>query len=462
MSEPSQPILLEAGEPHAIDHRSILSLAWPVILTNLLTTAVQWVDLFMVARLGKETVAAVGLASFLTTLIWAVLTAVQTGTQILVAQAYGAGTRRLIDTTVQLALLIGSVIALAVAVVLNLPGNDLVFRAFLAFDTELIVAEIGASYLAITLLVLPAMLVSLVGQAALRAVGDTRTPLWLTGAANVLNAALNYALIFGKWGAPELGVIGAAWGTVGARSVEALAYLVLLYSGQLKVALRLSRFRFDVATIARLFRLGIPTALEQLVITTGLLIYQRVMASYGTEALAGYQVGVILLQASFMPGFGLSVAATTLVGQWMGAGQSATARIAGDRCRNLAVLLMSALGVVFIIIARPFATLVLPDESVVPIAVGFIWVLACAQPAMAAHFALGGALRGAGEVRSPLIGALLSMYVGRLPISLLAAFVFEGPILYAFVGMFLSHLLHAAFLWWRWRSGSWQLLATAA
>ncbi len=448
--------ILEVGAPHAVDRRSILALAWPVILTNVLTTGVQWVDLLMVAQLGTATVAAVGLAGFLTTLFWAVLMALQTGTQILVAQAYGARDRRTIDHVVQLALLLGGGLALLISWVAAREDGALLRWAFLAFDVEEAVATIGTQYMRIIMMVLAAMVVSLVAQAALRAVGDTRTPLWLTGGANLLNVFCNYVLIFGKFGAPAMGVEGAAWGTVIARALEALAYLALLYSGRLAISLRARRFAWDWPRLFSLLRLGAPSAGEQMVVMTGLLVYQRVIAEFGTAALAAYQVGVILLQAAFMPGFGFSVAATTLVGQWMGAGRTEVAREAGNRCLRLAVLLMSVMGVLFFIFAEAFARRVLDDDAVVPIAVGFIRVLALAQPFMAVHFALTGALRGAGDVRSPLLAAIFAMYLGRLPISVLAAFVFGGSITYAFIGMWLGHFIRSGILSLRWRGGRWK------
>ncbi len=431
-----------------------------MILTNLLTTAVQWIDLLMVARLGKQSIAAVGLSGFLTTLLWSVLMALQIGVQIVVAQAWGAGDRRTIGRSVQAAAALGVGFAIVVTAVFS-SNPWLLQRAFLAFDTESAVAQIGATYMRITLIVLPGMIFTLVAQAALRAAGDTRTPLWLTGLANVVNAGLNYVLIFGKLGMPELGVAGAAWGTVIARALEACAYLVLLYSGQLRVSLERRLYSWDLGLLRRLLHLGAPAALEQGVITLGFLLYNRVMASYGTDALAAYQIGVILLQAAFMPGFGFSVAATTLVGQWVGGGSPAQARLAGERCRWLAVGLMTTLGIAFFAFARPFSAWILDDPGVVEIAVLFIRALALAQPFMAVHFALSGALRGAGDVRSPLYAALVAMYAVRLPISMIAAFVLEGPILWCFVAMIAAHMARATVLDRRWRRGTWEGAPTA-
>ena len=438
------------ARPLPIDRRSILALAWPVILTNLLTSGVSWIDLLMVSHLGKETVAAVGLATFLQTLLWTLLTSVQIGVSIVVAQAWGAGQREVAEKAAHQAIALSVVVAAALVVLLCPPHGVSVLRgAYRLLDAEPAVAEIGAHYLRIVLLVVPAFALSLVGQAALRSTGDTRTPLLLTGAANVINAGLNYVLISGKFGAPELGVAGAAWGTVGARIFEATAYAVLLRRGRLRLTWTFASLAPDRATIGRLLRLGLPAGGEQLVVSTGFLLYNRAIGSYGTDALAAYQIGVILLQASFMPGFGFSVAATTLVGQRVGAGDTTGAREAGLRCNVLAVAMMSAMGLAFFFLARPFARFVVDDDAVVPQAVLFTRLLALSQPAMAMHFALAGALRGGGDVRTPLVASLLAIYGARLSVSFAAAYVLDKPLAWLWWAMVADHHLRAAVLWWR-------------
>jgi putative MATE family efflux protein len=443
--------------PLPIDRRSILRLAWPVILTNLLTSGVSWIDLLMVSHLGKETVAAVGLATFLQTLLWTILTSVQIGVSIVVAQAWGAGERAQAEKATGQAIGLSVVVAAAMSVVLCLPTGSVLLRgAYGLLDAEPAVAEIGARFLRIVLLVLPAFALSLVGQAALRATGNTRAPLWITGAANVVNASVNYVLISGRFGAPALGVEGAAVGTVVARLLEAAAYTMLLRHGRFGLALRLASLAPERATLARLLRLGLPAGGEQLVVTTGFLLYNRAIGSYGTEALASYQIGVILLQASFMPGFGFSVAATTLVGQRVGAGDTTGAREAGLRCNVLAVAMMSAMGLAFFFLARPFARFVLDDDAVVPQAVLFTRLLAISQPAMAMHFALAGALRGGGDVRSPLFASLLAIYGARLGVSFAAAYVLGKPLEWLWWAMVADHHLRAAVLWWRYGGSPYQ------
>jgi Na+-driven multidrug efflux pump len=154
-----------------------------------------------------------------------------------------------------------------------------------------------------------------------------------------------------------------------------------------------------------------------------------------------------------MPGFGFSVAATTLVGQRVGGGDTAGAREAGWRCNRLAVTMMSALGLAFFVLARPFARFVLDDPSVVPQAVLFTQMLALSQPAMAMHFALAGALRGAGDVRTPFVASLLAIYGARLSVAFAAAYALALPLVWLWWAMVADHHLRAGLLYWRFARG---------
>lgn len=442
--------------PPAITNRVIFALAWPVVTTNLLMSAVTWVDLYMVGRLGKEELAAVGLSNFVLHIFIIVLMAVSQGTATVVARAYGANDRRGVDQGFQQSLLLGSVLAVIVTALACRPNSSLLYDLFIWCDAAPHVAELGAEYMRIVLYANTAWVISLVCAAALRSTGDTRTPLWLSGTTNVLNIILNYALIFGHFGAPAMGVAGAAWGTAISRGVEAVCFLVLTGSGLLRVRFSPLHWSLDRSTVRRIMAVGLPAGGEQFLMSAGFLLYNKLIASYGTEALAAYQIGVVMLQFSFMPGVGFSVAGTTLVGQWIGAGDEDQAARAGEACAKFAGVFMSALGVVFVIAAGPFARAYLNDATVVPLATVFIRLLAISQPTMAIHFTLSGALRGAADARSPLRAVIISMYLVRLPISLLTVYVLEWDVYWVWIGMVLSHLARAEYMLMCWRDGRWR------
>lgn len=442
--------------PPAPTTRNIMSLAWPVVLTNLLVSAVGWVDLGMVGRLGKESFAAVGLSGFIMGLFFLVFMAVAIGTAAVVAQAYGAMDQARVDRATQQSMLLGTGFAFVLTAIACWPGSSLLHRLFLFEDAAPEVARLGAQYLRIVLLAGVPTAVVLIAQAALRSTGDTRTPLWLTLVSNTLNIVLNYMLIFGHWGAPELGVAGAAWGTAISRVVECGSYLALMATRYLRVRLPLRHWALDWPMIRSILRIGLPAAGEQLLVTFGFLMYNKLIATYGTNELAAYQLGVVMLQFAFMPGMGFSQAATALVGQWIGAGDRDVADRAGVACTNLACIFMTAMGVVFVVAAEPFARLYLGQPAVTPLATTFIRLLAISQPTMAIHFTMSGALRGAADTRAPLWAAVISMYLVRLPVALCVVYVFDWSVYWVWMGMVFAHLARAEYLYWRWRRGGWR------
>lgn len=444
--------------PPAPTSRNILSLAWPVVLTNLLVSAVGWVDLGMVGRLGKEPFAAVGLAGFIMGLFFLVFMAVSIGTAAVVAQAYGANDAARVNHATKQSMLLGGGLALALTLVVCWPSSSLLYRLFVWEDAAPAVAVLGAAYLRIVLLASVPTGITLIAQAALRSTGDTRTPLMITGVTNVINIGLNYMLIFGRWGAPELGVVGAAWGTAIANTIGCVAYLGLMGTGALRVQLTRRAWGFEPAMMGSIMRIGGPAAGEQLLGSVGFLLYNKVIAGYGTNELAAYQLGVVMLQFAFMPGMAFSVAATTLVGQWIGAGDRDLAERAGLLCTNIAGVFMTLMGVVFLLAAEPFARAYLGDPEVTPLATTFIRLLALSQPTMAIHFTIAGALRGAADTRAPLWASLISMYLVRLPIAAITAYLLHWSIYWVWMGMVFAHLSRAEYLYWRWRRGGWRTI----
>lgn len=173
----------------------------------------------------------------------------------------------------------------------------------------------------------------------------------------------------------------------------------------------------------RVLTIGYPTAAEQVLMQIGFFFYLMFAARYGTSAVAAYFIGVRILALSFLPGFGFAAAAAALVGQNLGANDPERAERSGWEANRLAMYLMSAAGVLIFVAARPIAALFVNDTAVVDDAVSFIYALAAAQPLMGIDYTIGGALRGAGDTRFPLITVFVGFYGCRLTCAYLAAMV---------------------------------------
>jgi putative MATE family efflux protein len=208
--------------------------------------------------------------------------------------------------------------------------------------------------------------------------------------------------------------------------------------------------------VRRILDVGYPAAAEHLLMQVGFLAYMVFAARYGTAAIAAYFIGVRILALSFLPGFGFGAAAGTLVGQALGARRPDEATRSGWTSTGLAVALMTAGGAILVVTARPVARLFVTDPAVVDAAVPFIVVLAAAQPLMAIDFALGGALRGAGDTRFPLAVALLAFYGCRLGSAWVITFRLGLTIEWLWLALVGDYLVRSVLKVWRFHSGAWQ------
>jgi putative MATE family efflux protein len=431
--------------------RTIWALAWPVIATFALESLVGLVDTLMVGRLGASAVAAVGIGAQILSFVHVVMTAVGTGTFAVVARRMGAGERPAAEEALRQSILAAAVLSAAVV----LPVVALAPVLVRAFGVDEPVVVQGAPFVRRVMLAVPAGSVVFVIGSALRAAGDTRTPLLVGALVNVVNVAGNWVLIFGKLGFPALGVVGSATATVVAFNLGAAVGLVLLLRGDLKLGLRRGGWRLRRRVVRRVLAVGVPAAAEQLLMQIGFFVYLVFAARHGTSAVAAYFIGVRILALSFLPGLGFAAAAATLVGQHLGAGTPERATASGWAASRLALLLMSAAGAVIFAFAAPIARAFVDDPAVVADAVSFIRVLAAAQPLMAVDYALGGALRGAGDTRFPLVAVVVGFYGARLLFAW-AAVGLGADLFWVWFALLPDYVARGALKAWRFRSGGWQ------
>jgi putative MATE family efflux protein len=428
------------------------SLAWPVIIAFSLESVVGLADALMVGRLGAGAVAAVGVGVHILSAVNVGMVAVGVGSLAVVARHVGAGERGLAEGALRQAI----VTAFCLAGLGALPVVAWAPAIVRGFGVASDIADTTAHFVRLVMLAVPSDAVVFVIASSLRAAGDTRTPLAIGVLVGTANVVIAWALIFGRFGLPALGVSGAALGTAAAFALGAVAGLVLLARGGLALQVRWTRFRLEPAFIRRILRVGTPAALEHLLMQSGFLAYMMFAAHYGTGAVAAYFIGVRVLALSFLPGLGFGAAAGTLVGQGLGARRPAEAERSGWVATGLAVGLMSAGGVVLLVAARPVARLFVSDPAVIEAAVPFIRVLAAAQPLMAIDFTVSGALRGAGDTRFPLAVAALAFYGGRLGASWVITRWLDVDIVWLWSTIIGDYLLRAVLKSHRFHSGRWK------
>jgi putative MATE family efflux protein len=402
----------------------IWQLAWPVMLSMLLVNTVSIVDVAMVGRLGADAMAAVGYATQFHFLAQSVLL-----------------------------LWVAAVTALVIVVaVLAAP------RLWLGWlGAEPGVTELTIPYLNLVLGSSLLLAVAMTLENALRANRDTRTPMWIATVVAVVKILLNALLIFGTLGFPRLELVGAGLATLGSQLVGLLLFGAAARRApeSSPLALRPRDLREARPLLREVVRLSLPGVGERLAMNLALLAYFRVLAEYGTVAIAAYTVGIRLLSFSWIPGTGFGAASATMVGQALGAGDPRAAARAGWHATRLAVGVALLLGALCVVARTPLARLFIDDAATVATLGPFLLCLALAQPFLQAHFALGGAHRGAGDTWTPFLAAAAGNWALRVPLAVLFAYVLELDLVWVWYALVFDHATRTAWLAWSFRRGSW-------
>ena len=443
---------LVAETPQPSVRRRVLALAAPVIGENLLQTLLGVVDTILVSWLGVVALAGVGAALQVIFVLIAALSALSVGASVLVAQAYGAGDKAAAGRFARQTLIWSAL----VSVPLSLVGLALTGPVIALFGLAPDVARVAVDYLQVTMGSLATIVVLLIGGGVLRGAGDSRTPMLVTGIANVINVALAYGLIYGHWGLPALGAVGSAWATFASRLVGAALLVWALVRGRNGVSIAGRNWAPQLGVAREVLKIGLPAALEEVLVIAGIAALTPVVAGLGTVSLAAHRVAINVLSLSFLPGIGFGLAATALVGQSVGANRHSEAREIAGIALRWALAWMSALGVIIAIwapdLVRLFINQPTPDNlALVDVGTLTLRVMALTQPFWAASFVLAGALRGTGNTRTPLLITGVSIWVAVLLAWIGARFVVPhlAAVWFAFV---ITGPLEVYFFWQAWRA----------
>ncbi len=450
MSSSSQS--LDGGEPPERKMPGILQLAWPAVLGNLLYSTVAMVDIKIVGSLGASAVAAVTTGNRIFFVFQAVIMAMSAGTTAMVARAWGAGDRDEAERITKVSVIVGA----SVGLLLSVPG--VLFSGSLAaiFRLEAETVAQASDFIFYLSFFNGSFAVAMILGTAIRAAGDTLTPLALGAITNVVNVVLVYALVYGRLGAPEMGVKGAAVATGTAFTLGALLSLLFWLKGWFRIGYPRGR-SFSSERLRQLLKIGYPSGLEQAAVQLGFILFLWIVSFYGTAPYAAYGIGVQILSFSFVVGFGFSIAASTHVGHLLCANNPDGAAQSGWRALKLSVGSMVLLGALIIGFAEPIARFMIDDDEVVRLTVVFIYILGAVQPLMAIEFTLGGALRGAGDTRFPLLTTIIGLVIVRGSVAALFLWL-DYPVEWIFAALIVDYVVKATMLIVRFRRGWWKTI----
>jgi putative MATE family efflux protein len=385
----------------------IVALAVPAMIENILQTIVGFVDTLFVSRLGLNEVTAVGIANAVLAVYIAIFMALGVGTSSLIARSIGSGDINKAKSIAQQSTILSAIFGLLFGLI------SLVFSEHLLrlMGAESEVLRDGVSYFKIV--AIPSIFISLMFTlgSILRAAGDTKTPMKVSWWINILHIGLDYLLIFGFFGLPGFGVEGAAWATVVVRVIGTIALFHYIKQSKLSFSLLGKVSKGDSYSI---LKLSTPAAIERLIMRLGQVLYFGLIVKIGADTYAAHTIAGNIETFSYMPGYGLAIAATTLVGQSIGAKRFKDAYAYGMITTVIAIVFMSFIGILLFFLSPWFASWFTTEKNAVDMVVTALRIDAFAQPALAIGLVLAGALQGAGDTKSPMYSTALGMWVIRI------------------------------------------------
>lgn len=432
--------------------KAVFLLAWPVVVEMLLQSSVGIADVAMVGRLGPASIAAIGLCNQFVMLLLTVFAAVRTGTTVLVARLAGAGDVKGASRAAKQSLIL-SIAASLVLAAFGVLMPELGMR-FLGAEQEVISAGVG--YMRFKSLSIIFAIIVMTSTGILRGCGNTLTSMWVNATINISNIFLNWIFIFGNLGMPAMGAAGAGFATMIARAVGSALILSVLVRGSstVKISLR-GNYRLQWQVVKRILNVGIPAAVEQILLRGAQVFFTMIVTGLGTNMYAAHQIALRADSVAFMPGFGFAVAATTLVGQNLGAEQPETARKAGYLTMYMGIGFMTAMGALLFTFARPVVGFFTTEPEVIAAGAKVLRIMAFAMPFMAIARISAGALRGAGDTRFVMWGTGFGIWAARLGLAFVFVKVLGWGLTGAWLGMCADHITRAVIFLVRWHQGRW-------
>lgn len=413
----------------------VVKISLPMIISELSNSVYALTDTYFVKGLGTVALAGVGLGSYLSWLFFVIISLFYNGVLIYVAQSYGAGKLEYAKRGLSEALLYGFLIVSVLSLTGYYVGG---YILMLQAGGTGPVWEIAKSYFTVRVLGLPISLIVWSMDAGLRAVGATKQSMYVNLYSVALNIVLDPLLIYGYIGFPRLGVVGAALATV--ISIALMIPMEYYYLAKNNLA---PRKLYKPKIVFKIMDLGLPIMFERLIFATGNNIYISLISRCGEAALAAHQIGIRIESLIFMPGFAFSMAASALVGQEIGADNVVGGRRIGWETIKLGVMFMSLMGFAVAAaayyITMPFAT----DPAVHGLATIYLILAGLSEPGLGLAMVIGGAIRGAGNTRIPLIINAGSLYLSRvIPAMILVNYLgVLGPWLAMFIDVYIRGIM---------------------
>lgn len=424
----------------------------PLIIEQALALSIGFIDTMMVASIGDHAVSGVALVDSINFLAINFFSTVAAGGAIIVGQYLGRGDRKMGSHAArQLFLVVAflSIITAIVAVAFNRPILQMLFG-----DVEASVMSSAVTYFYVTAASFPFLGLFNISASLFRVMGDSKKAMINALVMNVINIVGNAIFIFiFKWG-----VFGAAFATLISRVISSITMMHMLRNPKLPISVSSYRVRdIDYKTVKRILRVGIPNGLENSIFQIGKIIMTSLVATFSTASIAAHAVANSLTGLAIVPGAAIGLAITTVVSRSVGAGELGQADYYTKLLMKKGYLYMAMLNIPIMIFLKPILSMYSLSAESLDLAYQIMLVHGIgAMLIWPMSFSLPNALRAAGDVVSTMYTSIFSMFVFRVGLSFLFAYVFDMGVLSVWLAMMVDWIFRSIFFAMRWASKKWQ------
>ena len=393
--------------------RALGLLAIPMMLEMMMESIFVVVDIAFVSRLGTDAIAAVGITEAIITVLYAIAVGLGIGVTAMVSRRIGAGKRKEAADVTGQAIWIGLVFAVLVGTSGAFYAEDLLN----VMGASASVVETGTGYAAVLLGGSASIIYLFLLNAAFRGAGDATVALRSLWLANGINIILDPCLIFGLGPFPEMGVTGAAVATTIGRSIGVIYQLWYLFDGRGRLDFHLHNLRLVPHLALRMLRISIGGVSQFLISTSSWIVLMRIVAVYGSSAVAAYTVALRVLEFIWLPAWGLGNAAATLVGQNLGAGETERAEKSAWCAARFNTIFMTIVGLVMLLFAPGIANFFSNEPEVVQLTTSCLRILGIGFPVYGIGMVIIQSLNGAGDTVTPTVTNLICFWIVQIPLA---------------------------------------------
>ncbi len=433
--------------------RAILLLSIPAVLEMVMESIFVIVDIYFVSKLGANAVATVGITESVITIIYAIAIGLGMATTSIVSRRIGEKNPDSASIAAFQAILVGIIVSFAIGI----PGAFFAKDLLRTMGATSQIVETMSGYTRIMLGGNIVIMMLFIINAIFRSAGDAAVAMKVLWIGNIINIMLDPCLIFGLGPFPHLGITGAAVATTIGRGTAVAVQFYLLFSGRKRIKLARKHLRVDFKLMIKLMKLSFGSIGQNLISTTSWIALVRILSSFGSEVVAGYTIAIRIIGFSIMPSWGISNAASTLVGQNLGAKKPERAEKAVWVTAWVNMVLLSIIGLMYVLFPEPFIRLFINDENVVKSGILGLRIISIGFISYGLGMVLVNSFNGAGDTSTPLKINIFAFWMLEIPLAWLLSMKAGMEESGVFIAIVVAESFMTLTAWIIFRKGKWKL-----